>query len=207
MPQLESLAIIMAHYNKDEIQQLKQDLTVKETLCGFPMEFKTTWGLFSPKAIDDGSVMLLKYLDIKDSDHCLDLGCGYGVLGLTMAKQAPNGQTIMVDKDYVAVDYANTNCKLNKLTHAQARLSNGFSDVPEREFDVIVSNIPAKVGNELLYIFLNDAYKRLKPGGTFYVVTITGLRNFMKTGFKEVFGNYKKHKQGPAYTVASATKE
>ncbi|NVJ66599.1 MAG: methyltransferase [Gammaproteobacteria bacterium] len=197
----------MAHYTKEQIADLKKDLTIKDQLCGFDMQFKTTWGLFSPKAIDDGSIMLLKYLDVQPEDKCLDLGCGYGVLGLTMAKQADKGQVIMVDKDYLAVEYANTNAKLNHTPHASARLSNGFSDVPEHHFDVIVSNIPAKVGNELLYIFLNDAYERLKPGGTFYVVTITGLRNFMKTGFKEVFGNYKKHKQGPAYTVASATKE
>ncbi len=197
----------MAHYTKEQIQDLKKDLLVKDQLCGFDMQFKTSWGLFSPRAIDEGSVMLLKYLEIQANDKCLDLGCGYGVLGLTMAKQASQGEVIMVDKDYLAVDYANANAKLNNLSHASARLSNGFSEVSEKEFDVIVSNIPAKVGNELLYIFLNDAYERLKPGGTFYVVTITGLRNFMKTGFKEIFGNYKKHKQGPAYTVASATKE
>lgn len=197
----------MAHYSKDQISELKQDLLFKETLNDFPMSFQTTWGIFSPKAIDDGSMMLLKYLDVNADDKCLDLGCGYGVLGLVMAKMAPQGETIMVDKDYVAVDYANRNAKLNKLPHASARLSNGLSEVNERHFNVIVSNIPAKVGNELLYIFLHDAYKRLAPGGRFYVVTITGLRDFMKRAFKEVFGNYKKHKQGPAYTVASAVKE
>ncbi|GAA4350096.1 class I SAM-dependent methyltransferase [Kangiella taiwanensis] len=197
----------MAHYSKSQIADLKKDLHVEDTLNGFPMTFDTTWGIFSPRAIDDGSIMLLKYLDVAPSDNCLDLGCGYGVLGLTMAKMAPQGTTLMVDKDYVAVDYANKNAKKNQTPNASARLSNGFSDVPEKNFNVIVSNIPAKVGNELLYIFLHDAYQRLQPGGRFYVVTITGLRDFMKRAFKEVFGNYKKHKQGPAYTVASAIKE
>ncbi|AOE50426.1 class I SAM-dependent methyltransferase [Kangiella sediminilitoris] len=197
----------MAHYSKDQISELKKDLTVDTTLNGFPMSFDTTWGIFSPKSIDDGSIMLLKYLDVEPGDKCLDLGCGYGVLGLTMAKMAPQGEVIMVDKDYVAVDYAQRNARKNQLSNAVARLSNGFSEVNETDFNIIVSNIPAKVGNELLYIFLHDAYKRLAPGGRFYVVTITGLRDFMKRAFKEVFGNYKKHKQGPAYTVASATKE
>ena len=197
----------MAHYSKAQIADLKKDLHVEDTLNGFPMTFDTTWGIFSPRAIDDGSIMLLKYLDVGPNDNCLDLGCGYGVLGLTMAKMAPQGTTLMVDKDYVAVDYANKNAKKNNITNASARLSNGFSEVVEKDFNVIVSNIPAKVGNELLYIFLNDAYDRLAPGGRFYVVTITGLRDFMKRAFKEVFGNYKKHKQGPAYTVASAVKE
>ncbi|GAA0199904.1 hypothetical protein GCM10009123_04090 [Kangiella japonica] len=197
----------MAHYTKSQIAELKKDLQVEDTINNFPMSFDTTWGIFSPRSIDVGSIMLLKYLEVESTDKCLDLGCGYGVLGLTMAKMAPQGEVLMVDKDYVAVEYANRNAKKNQTPHASARLSNGFSDVPEKGFNVIVSNIPAKVGNELLYIFLNDAYERLAPGGRFYVVTITGLRDFMKRAFKEVFGNYKKHKQGPAYTVASAVKE
>ncbi|WP_223669496.1 class I SAM-dependent methyltransferase [Kangiella shandongensis] len=197
----------MAHYSKEQISDLKKDLMVETTLNGFPMSFDTTWGIFSPKTIDDGSIMLLKYLDVQPDDKCLDLGCGYGALGLTIAKMAPQGEVILVDKDYVAVDYAQRNARKNQLNNARARLSNGFSEVPEKDFNVMVSNIPAKVGNELLYIFLHDAYKRLAPGGRLYVVTITGLRDFMKRAFKEVFGNYKKHKQGPAYTVASAVKE
>ena len=64
-----------------------------------------------------------------------------------------------------------------------------------------------KVGNEMLYLFLHDAMARLKPGGRLYVVTITGLRQFIKRSFNEVFGNYKKHKQGPQYTVAMAVKK
>lgn len=197
----------MAHYTAQEIPALRKDMLIKETLSGQPLQFKTTWGLFSPRSIDAGSIMLLKYLDIKSDDKCIDVGCGYGVLGITMAKLAPKGEVIMLDKDFVAVDYSNKNCSLNGTSHAHARLSNGLEAVTERHFDVIVSNIPAKVGNELLYIFLQDAYDRLAPGGTFTVVTITGLRDFMKRAFKEIFGNYKKHKQGPAYTVASATKE
>ena len=196
----------MAHYTKSDIPGLKQDLQFEESLCGFPLQFKTTWGLFSPRNIDDGTIMLLKYMDIEPTDNCLDLGCGYGALGIAMAKQASQGKTLMVDKDFVAVDYANKNCELNAVANATARLSNGFSNVTEKHFNVICSNIPAKVGNELLYIFLQDAWDRLEPGGTFYVVTITGLREFMKKAFKEIFGNYKKHKQGPAYTVASGTK-
>lgn len=196
----------MAHYTKSDISGLKQDLQFEDSLCGFPLQFKTTWGLFSPRTIDDGTIMLLKYMDIEPTDNCLDLGCGYGALGIAMAKQASQGKTLMVDKDFVAVDYANKNCELNGVANATARLSNGFSNVTEKHFNVICSNIPAKVGNELLYIFLQDAWDRLEPGGTFYVVTITGLREFMKKAFKEIFGNYKKHKQGPAYTVASGTK-
>ena len=188
-------------------RSIRNDLTLNTVQRGFPLTLKTTWGLFSPRAIDEGSQMLLDYLEIEPGDDCLDLGCGYGILGLTMAKCAPNGNTLLVDKDFVAVDYSRRHAELNNIRNAECLLSNGFDQVPKQQFDVIVSNIPAKVGKEMLYIYLFDALEHLKPGGSFYIVTITGLRQFFKRGFMEVFGDYKKIKQGKTYTVARATRQ
>ena len=183
-------------------QKIRRDLQIEFR----GLKFHTTWGLFSPRAIDEGSRMLLDYLDIEADHDCLDLGCGYGVLGLCMAKAAPGGHTLMVDKDFVAVEYAERNRVRNKIDNASCLLSNGFSQIPAQQFDLIVSNIPAKVGKEMLYIYLFDALEYLKPGGAFYIVTITGLRQFFKRGFSEVFGNYDKIKQGRTYTVARGVK-
>ena len=187
-------------------QKIRKDLKIQSERADFRLTFYTTWGLFSPRAIDAGSEMLLRYLDIEATDDCLDLGCGYGVLGLNMAKAAPEGQTLLVDKDFVAVDYSEKNRLANKIENASCLLSNGFDQIPKQQFDIIVSNIPAKVGKEMLYIYLFDALKYLKPGGSFYIVTITGLRQFFKRGFNEVFGHYEKIKQGKTYTVARGIK-
>ena len=193
----------MLNNPSDYNRKIRQDMLIE--FHGF--EFYTTWGLFSPRAIDEGSRLLLDHLEIGKKDDCLDLGCGYGVLGLCMAEAASAGQTLMVDKDFVAVEYAEKNRVHNTIDNASCLLSNGFSQIPEQQFDVIVSNIPAKVGKEMLYIYLFDALDYLKPGGAFYIVTITGLRQFFKRGFSEVFGNYDKIKQGKTYTVARAIKE
>ena len=171
------------------------------------LRFATTWGLFSPRAIDEGSRLLLDYLELEPDSSCLDLGCGYGVLGLVMARRAPGGHTLLVDKDFVAVDYAEKNRCANRIDNASCLLSNGFAQVPPQQFDVIVSNIPAKVGKEMLYLYLFDALEYLRPGGSFYIVTITGLRQFFKRGFSEVFGHYEKIKQGKTYTVARGVKQ
>ena len=189
-----------------EISTLREDIVFSETLKGIPFVFHSTWGIFSPRNIDEGTLLLLKYLDIKEDDDCLDLGCGYGPLGLTMAKLAPKGKTSLVDKDFKAVEYSNKNAGLNQVKNAEALLSNGFDQIHERQFDVVVSNVPAKVGNEMLSLFLHDAYQQMKPGAKIYVVTITGLRKYIKRNFEDIFGNYKKLKQGPNYTVAMATK-
>ncbi len=187
-------------------EKLRSPLSFTTELKGHPLKFQSTWGVFSPREVDEGSRLLLDHISLSADADCFDLGCGYGVLGITLAKMAPDGTTLMADKDFVAVDYANENARLNSASNAKAILSNGFEQLNDEKFDVIVSNIPAKVGNEMLTLFLYDALEHLKPGGQFYVVTINGLRQFMKRNFNDVFGNYKKHKQGKNYTVASATK-
>ncbi|MBP9748992.1 class I SAM-dependent methyltransferase [Patescibacteria group bacterium] len=185
-------------------KDLKKDIHFSATIRGMDFVFSSTWGIFSPREIDEGSAMLLETLDVAPQANSLDLGCGYGAIGIPLAKLTPQGRVLMVDTNVVAVEYAKKNIIANQLKNADAILSNGFSDVPDTSYDLIVSNIPAKVGNELLTIFLHDAKEHLAVGGTFTIVTIAGLREYMKRQLTEVFGNYKKVKQGKTYTVASA---
>lgn len=191
----------------EEIKKLRQDISFRETLCDIPFVFHSTWGLFSPRNIDEGTLLLLQYLDIKETDNCLDLGCGYGPLGLTLAKLAPRGTTTLVDRDFKAIEYSQQNAKINTISNVDILLSNGFDQIRDRKFDVIVSNIPAKVGNELMTLFFHDALQQLNKNGRIYVVTINGLRDYIKRVFRDIFGNYKKLKQGKNYTVAMAIKE
>ena len=190
-----------------DINKLRQDITFHETLNGFPFKFHTTWGIFSPRSIDEGTLLPLKYLEVNKDSDCLDLGCGYGPLGLTLARMAPEGRTTLVDRDFKAIEYSQKNAEINKIGNVDILLSNGFDQIQGKKFDIIVSNIPAKVGNELMTLFFHDAYTQLKPGGKIYVVTINGLRDYIKRTFKDIFGNYKKLKQGKNYTVAMANKE
>lgn len=189
------------------LEGLRQDMLLEETLRGQQLRFYTTWGLFSPKAIDEGSRLLLDYIEIEADQHSADLGCGYGPLGLTLAKLAPQGQHTLLDKDFVAVDYSRRNAQLNGLNNVEVVMSNGFDQLDQRRFQRIVSNLPAKTGKEQYYLYFYEALARLEPGGCFYVVTINGLRDFIKRSFKEVFGNYDKLKQGRSYTVALARRE
>jgi len=193
---------------RDQLDQFRRDIRFSARLRERDFSFSSTWGLFSPREVDEGTRLLLQQrIEIDEADDCLDLGCGYGPIGLCLASQAPAGKTLMVDKDFVAVDYANRNANENGILNASAQLSNGFDQIdPSLRFDLIASNIPAKVGKEMLALLLHDAYARLRPGGRLYVVTINGLREYMKRNLTEVFGNYDKLKQGSHYTVAVAWK-
>ena len=190
----------------DPLQRIRQDIVFSETLRGQALNFHTPWGIFSPREIDEGTRLLLKHIEVGPDDDCFDLGCGYGPIGLTLARLAPKGCTLMVDKDFMAIEYANKNAALNGIDNATAMLSNGFQHIGERQFDRVVSNVPAKVGKEMLTLLLHDAHAHLRPQGRIYVVTITGLRQLFKRELQNVFGNYKKIKQGKTYTVAMAVK-
>lgn len=188
-----------------DVSILKKDIEFSDELHGITLAFHSTWGLFNPTYIDEGTKLLASVLEPAADADCLDLGCGYGPLGLTLAKLCPQGSVHMVDKDFVAVEYAKKNAQANGITNADVYLSNGFSHVPaDKKFDLIVSNLPAKVGKELLYIMMMDAKAHLKPGGQFMVVTISGLKEYIKRQFKDVFGNYKKVKQVKTYVVSQA---
>jgi len=190
------------------IDELRRDQVIDADLPGVRLRLHATWGLFSPRAIDAGSRLLLEHLDVRADEVALDLGCGYGPIGLAIARQAPAGRVHLIDRDFVAVDYSRANAERNRLDNVEVYLSNGFAAVaPELPLTLVVSNLPAKVGNELFRLIFHDAHARMVPGARIVVVTINGLRDFIKREFTATFGNCRKLKQGKSYTVSMAVRE
>jgi 16S rRNA (guanine1207-N2)-methyltransferase len=187
-------------------KELKKDIVFSATLRGTEFIFHSTWGIFSPRKIDAGTLLIIENLEIEPDDDCLDLGCGYGPLGLAMARSAPRGTTHLVDKDFVAVDFARKNATLNKIENCHVLLSNGFASVEKKDFSLIASNPPANVGRELLFILLHDAKRHLVKGGRIYLVTIAGLKHFIQRNLRTIYGNCEKVKQGRSHAVWLATK-
>ena len=193
--------------NNIQLAEYRKDIKFSSSLSGHTLNFYSTWGIFSPREIDAGTQLLMKYIKIETDDDCFDLGCGYGPIGLTMAKLAPQGKTLLVDKDFMAIEYSNKNASINNIDNAKAILSNGFQHIERSmRFNVIASNVPAKVGKEMMSLMLHDAHHHLKDNGKLYLVTVNGLRQYMKRNLKEIFGNYKKLKQGAKYTIHLAVK-
>ena len=193
-----------------DLDALRRGLTLDADLPGARLRLQTTWGLFSPRAIDAGTRLLLEALEregIGPGEAAIDVGCGYGPIGLALARAHPEARVHLIDRDFVAVDRARANAEANGIANARAYLSDGFSEVPEDErFDLVASNLPAKVGNELYRLLFADAHARMRPGARIVVVTIPGLKDFVKREFTATFGNFDKLRQGKSYTVSAAVR-
>ncbi len=193
---------------KQDIQKISRELSFEENIRDYRLNFQSTWGLFSPKKIDEGSRLLLDKVKVNVSDRILDLGCGFGALGVVLAKIALEGRVDMIDKDFVAVRYANKNIKLNHIVNAEAYLSNLFDQIEEnKKFDLIVSNLPAKVSKEMFWIMFDDMKRYLDKDGRVYLVIIRGLKKFIKRSLKENFGNCKRVAYNKNYILYMAKKE
>ncbi|WP_300314052.1 methyltransferase, partial [uncultured Psychrobacter sp.] len=128
----------------EKAKHWREDIHFTDDVLGKPFDFVTTWGIFSPQKLDDGSLMLLDHVDFQADDDSIDLGCGYGVLGMTAARECPNGQHTLIDKDFMAVEYARRNCEKNALSNVDVHLSNGFNQVAaDKNFSLVMSNLPA----------------------------------------------------------------
>lgn len=143
------------------------------------MRFRVSQDLFSSFQIDIGTQFLLRTLisefGTDGFSRILDLGCGYGPIGLTLMKLNPGCIAHMVDRDALAVEYSRQNAELNGIQGAQIYGSLGFDDVTEADFDLIISNIPGKAGEPVISGLLQDAAGYLKKDGIVAIVVITPL--------------------------------
>lgn len=136
--------------------------------------------LFSTFAIDHGTDMLIRHVTLNNPKTILDIGCGYGPIGIILAKTNPNAQITMIDTDLLAVRYTNINIQKNKVTNAVAIGSVGMEQVIDRNFDLIVSNVPAKIGDEAItQDFILTPLSHLNPGGELWIVVVNALNHLI----------------------------
>ncbi|MEJ7654646.1 MAG: methyltransferase [Chloroflexia bacterium] len=147
------------------------------------LTFRVSQDLFSSYDVDVGTRFLLRTLateGVSGGRAILDLGCGYGPIGLTLGKVNKDAEVHMVDRDALAVECARQNAELNELPDAQVYGSLGYYDVRKSDFDLIVSNIPAKAGEPVVTHLLRGAAPSLAPGGLVAVVVVTRLEAFVE---------------------------
>lgn len=170
----------MAHYFTNE-NNLKSDIKKHSVKIGLKeFEFYTDNGVFSKKGLDFGTRTLLENLEIeKINGRVLDFGCGYGPIGIYVAK-CTNAIVDMVDINERSLSLAFKNAKLNDVNVSIFK-SDIYSDAHEK-YDYIISNPPIRVGKEILYKILFEAKEHLKKDGELWIVVNKdqGAKSIMK---------------------------
>lgn len=162
---------------------------IKTSIKGIDLIFGTSPDLFSPQGIDLGTLSMLSVVDFQKGDKVLDLGCGYGVVGILAAKIIGEQNVIMVDIDQVAVDVSKENAALNGVPGIKVIQSDGFTNLAETNFSLILSNPPYHTNFSVAKTFIEKGFNRLSIGGKLYMVT--KRREWYKNKFIAIFGGVK----------------
>ncbi|MDA0709268.1 MAG: class I SAM-dependent methyltransferase [bacterium] len=175
------------------------------TLTGSLLRFVTRDGVFSRDGIDPGSRLLLDHVDIPPDANVLDMGCGYGLLGLVCAHRAPQGHVWMGDISARAIACARESVAQNKVLNATADISDLYEAFEGKTFDLIVSNPPFHEGNRTAWPFIDGARERLKPNGQFMIVVMRAAPYVKRMG--AVFGSVEVCAESGGYTVLRVRKK
>ena len=165
------------------------------------MVFETAPSIFSPNYIDQGTLAMLSVIDFLPSDKVLDLGCGYGVVGILAGKLIGEQNVIMCDVSEQAIESAAMNLRLNNVPEISIRLSDGYKNVAETDFTLILSNPPYHADFSVPKHFIEVGFKKLVLGGK--LVMVTKRLDWYKNKLTSVFGGVKIHEINGYYVFVA----
>lgn len=180
----------MGHYFINDPNLKSNKKIIKYTFLGKDVSFYTDNGVFSKDRVDFGTNVLLNTLeDLSCFDSVLDVGCGVGVIGISIASKYNDIKVDMVDVNEKAIMLTEENIKLNKIENCKTYLSDAYSNVNSK-YDLVISNPPIRAGKEVVHRIASGAKNVLNDGGSFYAVVQKkqGADSFKKR-LEEVYGN------------------
>jgi len=162
---------------------------ITASINGIDLVFETGNSSFSPLGIDRGTLAMLSVASFSHEDKVLDLGCGYGVVGIYAAKQIGDQNVVMSDVDNECVELARSNAELNGVGKVKTFLSDAFDNITDNDFTLILSNPPYHSDFSVPKRFIEKGFNRLKTGGKMFMVT--KRKDWYKNKFIAIFGGIK----------------
>ncbi|QTU82494.1 class I SAM-dependent methyltransferase [Carnobacteriaceae bacterium zg-C25] len=176
-------------------------------VANMTLKLWTDHGVFSKTGLDFGSRTLIETVidEITVSGDILDVGCGYGPMGISLAK-AFKQRVTMVDINERAVDLANKNAQVN-LANAHALVSNQYDNVSQSDFALVVSNPPIRAGKDVVHGIISNSINHLEENGQLVIVIQKkqGAPSAQKK-MEEIFGNVTLLNREKGYWILSSTK-
>ncbi len=198
------------HYftNKPNTESEQSAWTYK--LRGHTFKFVTDLGVFSKKTVDFGSRLLIETIDLDTmvEGDILDVGCGYGPMGLSLAKEDSERTVEMVDVNERALGLAKQNASNNRIGNVKIHVSDIYQQVEGDSFAAIISNPPIRAGKKVVHEILTGSFPRLKSQGTLTIVVQKkqGAPS-AKEKMEETFGNAKVITKDKGYWIIQSTKK
>lgn len=158
------------HYYASQPTAAHDRKTWDTVLRGQSYRFVSDAGVFAKGGVDFGSRTLIEAMDIPHDAEVLDVGCGYGPIGLVAARLAAKGHVTMIDVNSRAVELAKENAAANGVNNITVLESDLFSALDDRKFDVVLTNPPIRAGKATVHAIFEGAYERLRSGGSLWVV-------------------------------------
>lgn len=174
---------------------------ISTRIKGVDMVFETAPSVFSPNSVDNGTLAMLSVIDFLPSDKVLDLGCGYGVVGILAGKLIGEENVIMCDVSEQAIEYATMNLRMNHVPNIKIRLSDGYQNIEERDFTLILSNPPYHADFSVPKHFIEMGFKKLVIGGK--LIMVTKRLDWYKNKLTSVFGGVKVHEINGYYVFVA----
>ncbi len=180
----------MNHYYSKNSNLESAPKVIDVTLRERKLKFKTDIGVFSKNNIDFGSRLLInEFIFSEVEGPVADIGCGYGPVGITLAKET-NEKIYMADVNDRAVHLAKENASLNGVTNVEVLLSDGFEKIPNG-LAYVLTNPPVRAGKNVVHKILKGAFDALVLSGELWVVLqkkqgAPSARTYMETMFSEV---------------------
>ena len=160
------------HYysSKPQTESKPRHWTFK--LLGHTFSFETDAGVFSKSEVDFGSRVLIDTFEMPEIEGAVfDVGCGYGPIGLSIAKENPERTVFMMDINERAVALSQKNAQVNGVQNVRIFVSDGLSNVDEgTKAAAILTNPPIRAGKETIFRFYDGAYEKLVASGELWVV-------------------------------------
>jgi len=163
---------------------------VRTSLCGKPFEFLTASSVFSKRKVDSGTRLLIESMVLPEKGFVLDIGCGYGVVGIAAAKFNTKLRVVMTDVNARAVRLAKKNVGLNRVTNSEVRFGFFYEPVGDLKFNCVLSNPPVSAGMETVRAIVTGAPKVMAPEASFQMVIRSKIgAKILPVLFTETFGN------------------